>query len=128
MVYDPEKAAEKRAELAEKLREEKGIEEGKPLFISYSPELENGYVRSPEDDVVELSSNNTQPKFIAAKEPMIMAKMSPVEVIGWIEVIDKGYRVLKPVFIDMYDAIFGGKNDPEATETDNSKPSFEEMV
>lgn len=80
VVYDPEKAAAKRAEIVAQIREKNGIPDDRFLTVSFTPELENGYVRSPERDTVEIS---TAKEITKLQNQAIQAKITPQEVIAW---------------------------------------------
>lgn len=140
VVYDPEKAAAKRAEIAEKLREEKGIEIGKPLFISYTPELENDYVRSPETDTVELGNVNMDEraaKLMLIKQNELKALKIPPKVTDaaidlLVDIINK-YGVEVAVFLitSGWNALFGESKEKSPIEqpvVNDEKPSFEEVA
>ena len=114
VVYDPEKAAEKRKEIAEKLAEQ-CMAEGKkpPLTISFAPELEGrgrmdraGFkpdgtpakppvtisyapdlIRSPKDDMVEIG-NNSRIGINGSNQPVMLASVSPKDAMAWIAVFD----------------------------------------
>lgn len=154
VVYDPEKAAAKRAEIAEQLAE-KCRAEGKkpPLTISFAPELEgNGRIdragfrpdgseipeyfkkpleRNPETDEVNLNFQNENKAMLAASIK-IPPKVSDAATDVLVDVI-KRYGVEAAVFLITtgWNAIFSGGRDAAPVEeaaSNNAKTSFEEVA
>ena len=113
VVYSPEKAAEKRKEIAERIKAQLEAQgkDASNLRVSFAPELEpeNNIDRIPP---LERSPETDEVMLFASKPDMICAKVTPKDVIAWGEAfafIAGLAEKYGPMVYDFFSDLFGSK-------------------